>query len=73
MPQQNKSHVVITDPPPGFQPAPPPAAASHPVHASRPAVAPIDLAGELERLSKLRAGGQLPPEEYEAAKRKLLA
>jgi hypothetical protein len=37
------------------------------------AAAPADLAGELERLSRLRDTGKLTAEEYGAAKRKLLA
>jgi len=41
--------------------------------AARPPAPPADLAGELERLAKLRADSQLTAEEYEAAKRKLLA
>jgi hypothetical protein len=49
-------------PPPQYAPPPPP-----------PAAAGTDVVGQLTELAKLRDAGVLTPEEFEAAKAKLLA
>jgi len=54
-------------PPPAQQYAPPPPAAP------APAAGGTDVVGQLTELAKLRDAGVLTPEEFEAAKAKLLA
>lgn len=61
--QQAQAPPPQYDAPPQYAPAPPP-----------PAAAPgDDLVGQLTKLSSLRDAGVLSPEEFDAAKAKLLA
>ena len=66
---QNQRHILLAEPPDSADQA-----GAHATHlAPSQKAAAHDLTSQLERLAKLQAAGQLTPEEFEAAKHKLLS